>query len=98
MSIVILFMFCISRSSTILECKLAISKTEKQLAKVEVAPYWNVNESLQQVEKLLKQVEVAPYWNVNYIAAGAAIAGVGVEVAPYWNVNVDLIVHRNINI
>ena len=33
--------------------------------RVEVAPYWNVNEQMSDEDMKSSKVEVAPYWNVN---------------------------------
>ena len=37
----------------------------KKGKRVEVAPYWNVNNCLGVGKLKVMQVEVAPYWNVN---------------------------------
>ena len=57
------------------------------LCKVEVAPYWNVNDKCIHMPFIEDIVEVAPYWNVNLTELIFKIKVVLVEVAPYWNVN-----------
>ena len=37
------------------------------IIKVEVAPYWNVNNYVISKSRLYISVEVAPYWNVNFL-------------------------------
>ena len=50
--------------------------TTDRTYRVEVAPYWNVNES--NIEDITTEfiVEVAPYWNVNTQNTKAYIPGV----------------------
>ena len=76
-----------SRSSSILECKCIQNYTHYSTTLVEVAPYWNVNETKLGKYKVCGLVEVAPYWNVNHYHIAMRFDNPRVEVAPYWNVN-----------
>ena len=55
--------------------------------RIQIEPYWNVNENALFTSIVDDGIQIEPYWNVNEgTPIQATISGV-IQIEPYWNVN-----------